>query len=202
MELVQADIDGIEKKLKAWKSKRELLFQTMGVSLQENAGTAECPGILAENLRRIIVDSPDSPYSAQERIQIRELLKACQARSAEPSEMLAAVVSVSDLPGTAIDPIAGLRGDHTLRVGEGWRIFDGEDLWQIRLMRIATRRHGFLWNRESPSQAYFEMRGAPGNRRLEQEIPLKGSFHLKAGRNEIPAEYLGGSSSRISVRIS
>jgi hypothetical protein len=202
LELVQTDIDGIEKKLKVWKSKRELLFQTMGSSLLDNAGAVENPGILSENLRRTIVDAPDSPYSAQERTQIRELLQACQARSAEPSEILAAVVSGSDLSGAMLDPIAGLRGDHTLRVGEGWRIFDGESLWQIRLMRIATRRHGFLWNRESPSQAYFEMRGAPGNRRLEQEIPLKGSFRLKAGRNEIPAEYLGGSPSRISLRIS
>ncbi len=202
LELVQADIDGIEKKLRVWKSKREFLFQTMGVSLQDNTGAAESPGILTENLRRSIVDSPDSPYSAQERMQIRELLKACQARSAEPYEILAAVMSGSDLPGAELDPIAGLRGDHTLRVGEGWRIFDGENLWQIRLMRIITRRHGFLWNRESPSHACFEMRGAPGNRRLEQEIPLKGSFCLKAGRNGIPVEYLGGSSSRISLRIS
>lgn len=201
-ELVQADFDELEKKVRIWKSKREVLFQAMGSPQFDSGAPLEASANLTQNLRHAILDSPNSPYSAQERTQIRELLQACQARSAEPSEILAAVVKGSDIPNATLDPVARLRGDHTLRVGDGWRIFDGENLWQVRLTRIATRRHGFLWHLESPALACFEMRGSPGNRRLEQEISLKGNFRLMAGRNEIPAEYLGGSQSRISVRIS
>jgi hypothetical protein len=202
LELAQADFDELEKKARIWKSKRDVLFQAMGAPQLDSGASFEGSRNLTENLRHGILDSPNSPYSAQERTQIRELLQACQARSAEPSEILAAVVKGSDIPNAVLDPVARLRGDHTLRVGDGWRIFDGENLWQVRLTRISTRRHGFLWHHESPALACFEMRGSPGNRRLEQEIPLKGNFRLKAGRNEIPAEYLGGSQSRISLRIS
>jgi hypothetical protein len=115
--------------------------------------------------------------------------------------MLAAVAKGGDIPCSVFDPLAKLRGSHTLRVGDGWKIFDGSSLWQIRLTRIVTRRHGFLWLRESPSLAHFEMRASPEQRRFEQDVILGKPFRLVAGPNEIPVEYIEGTPSRISVRV-
>jgi len=201
LELVQADFDELQRKLHIWKSKRDWLLEAIGSPQPEALASPEGSGNLADRLRRGILNAADSPYSAQEQQQIRDLLQACQARSAESLEVLKAVVEGSGIPRAVLDPAAMIAGDHTLRVGDGWRVFDGDNLWQIRLTRIATRRHGFLWNQESPDSAFFETRGALQNRRLEQEVALKGTFRLKVGRHEIPAEYLGGTPSRISLRI-
>ncbi len=201
LELAQADLDELGKKIEIWKSRRDLLSRAMGAFPLNPPSGAEGHDNPADNFRRTILDSRGSPYSAQERKQIGDLLDACKAQAADSPQILKALVNISGIPDAVFDPMAVMRGDHTLRVGEGWRIFDGENLWHVRLTRIETRRHGFLWNRESPALASFETRGALHNRRLEQEVPLKGTFRLKVGRNEIPTEYLGGTPSRISIRI-
>jgi hypothetical protein len=129
------------------------------------------------------------------------VLQSCQNKATRPEETLSAVAAKADIPWTVFDPLARIRGSHTLRVGDGWRFFDGDCLWQIRLTRILTRRHGFLWQRESPAQAHFEMRASPHNRHFEQDVALKEKFNLDTGAHGIPVEYLGGTPSRISVRI-
>ncbi len=45
------------------------------------------------------------------------------------------------------------------------------------------------------------MRASPDNRHFEQDVVLKQKFVLDMGPHGIPMEYLGGTPSRISVRI-
>lgn len=198
-ELEQAEMTGLEAKLQIWKKKNSLLLQL--VDSQGGATTRDVAQKMTENFRRKAVESADSPFSAHEREQIRALLQSYEGMTMKPEEVLAAIAKGADIPSSVFDPLAKIRGAHTLRVGDGWRFFDGSNLWQVRLTRIETRRHGFLWLRESPSRAHFEMRASPDQRRFDQDIVLDKPFRLIAGANIIPVEYLEGTPSRISVRI-
>jgi hypothetical protein len=198
-ELGQCEIAELEQKLAVWKRKQALLIEMLGPAGVQNG--AEASHRIVEDLRRVAVDSPGSPFTAQERQQICALLQAVGNKSARPEEIIAAVSKGADIPHAVLDPLAHIRGPHTLHVGEGWKVFDGDSLWQVRLTGIATRRHGFLWRRESPSRAHFELRASPGNRRFDQDVALDGQFALEIGANRIPMEYLGGTPSRISVRV-
>ncbi len=200
-ELAQAELNELEENVRLWKRKHEVLLRALDPVQGSPLPAAESALHLVENLRRSAVDAEDSPFSAHEREQIRTLLQSSRAQSAKPAEILVSISRGTDLPIGVFDPLARIRGAHTLHVGDGWRLFDGDCLWQIRLTRIDTERHGFLWCRESPSVASFEMRGSPDNRRFEQEIRLGEESRLNAGPHEIPVIYLGGTPSRISFRI-
>jgi len=201
-ELAQAELKELEGKLQTWKRKHELLLQALDPAAAGAQGSLDITRSLTETLRRNAVESADSPFSAHEREQIRACLQSQGGRLAGADELLTAVSKEGGIPCSLFDPLTRIRGPHTLRVGEGWKIFDGDSLWQIRLTRITTRRHGFLWQRESPATVHFEMRGSPDNRRFEQDIALQDSFRLQVGPHEIPIEYAGGTASRISLRIS
>jgi hypothetical protein len=200
-ELLQAELGDLEDKLKVWRRKNELLMQMVDSRPSGATGTMDVTQRMTDNFRRDAVESADSPFSAQEKEHIRVLLQSYRGQAVKPEELLAAVAKGGDIPCSVFDPLAKIRGSHTLRIGDGWKIFDGSSLWQIRLTRIVTRRHGFLWLRESPAQAHFEMRASPEQRRFEQDITLGKPFRLIAGPNEIPVEYIEGTPSRISVRI-
>lgn len=172
-ELAQGELSELEVKLKLWKRKQELLLQMLDPAGGEAAHALE---------------TADSPFSAHEREQIRAIVKG-------------QVNHGTDIAWAAFDPLGGIRGAHTLRVGEGWRFFDGSSLWQVRLTRIETRRHGFLWHSESPAQLQFEVKGTPGGGRFEQAIALNGGFRLTAGPHELNVKYLGGSASRVSLQV-
>ena len=201
-ELAQAELKELEEKLQVWRHKHELLLQVLEPPDGGAQGAADLTRRMTEVFRRNAVEAPDSPFSAQEREQIRALLQSYSGKQARPEEILSAISKGGDIPCSIFDPLSLIRGTHTLRVGEGWKIFDGDSLWQIRMTRIITRRHGFLWQRESPARVHFEMRGSPNNHHYEQDVVLEEFFHLQAGPHEIPVEYLGGSASRISLRIS
>jgi hypothetical protein len=199
-ELAQTELSGLEAKVQVWKRKNELLMQM--VDPQGNApSNRDVLQHMTDTLRKKAVEAADSPFSAQEREHIRGLLQSFQGKSVNPEEVFAAVAKGADIPGAIFDPLLKLRGAHTLRIGDGWRIYDGSSLWQIRLTRIITRRHGFLWMKESPAEACFELRSSPDQRRFEQRAKLEKSFRLTAGANTIPVNYLEGTASRISVEI-
>jgi hypothetical protein len=200
-ELAQAEVTELEEKLRVWRRKHELLLQALDPVPGGAQGGGEVTQRVAENLRRSTSDAFDSPFSAFEREQIREVLQSNRAQTARPDEILSAIAKGGDIPCSLFDPLMRIRGSHTLRIGDGWRIFDGASLWQIRLTRIMTRRHGFLWLRESPAQAHFEVRGSPDKRQFEQDVILGKPFELTVGPHAIPVEYLGGTPSRISLRI-
>ncbi len=146
-ELAQAELSELQQKVQLWRRKQELLLQVLGpaeASLQSAGETAQRA---TEDFRRAAIDAPDSPFSAQEQQQICALLQAFHNKGMKPEEIVSAVARGSEIPQVMFDPLARIRGPHTLHVGNGWRIFDGESLWQIRLTRIVTRRHGFLWHR-------------------------------------------------------
>jgi hypothetical protein len=201
-ELAQAEFAELQEKLQLWKQQQELLLGALRLSGDGKQSSIEGWRRVAEELQRTAVDAPDSPFSPQERQQIGSLLKTFQNRPVTPEEIISAIAKGTDIPQVLFDPWARLQGPHTLRVGDGWKIFDGEKLWQIRLTGIATRRHGFLWSRESPSQAHFEMRVSPENRRFQQDVSLEDRFLLEMGPASIPFEYIGGTPSQISVRVS
>jgi hypothetical protein len=199
-ELTQAELTELQEKVEVWKRKQELLLQVMGLE----AGPAQSAGeavIRGRNDLRLAVEAPDSPFSPQERQRILAVLQSFASKAVRPEEILAAIAKGADIPQAVFDPLERIRGPHTLHVGEGWRVFDGESLWQIRLTRIVTRRHGFLWRLESPAQAHFEVHASPDNRTFQQEVALQDSFRLELGASGIPLEYLGGTPSHISVRI-
>jgi len=202
-ELEQAELSELENKVRVWRRKQEILLQMLDPAMAEagvaGAGAPDPARRVLDSFRRRAVDNVDSPFSAQERERIRRLLR--EPHGAKPEEILSAVARETDIPQAMFDPLTRIRGSHTLRVGDGWRIFDGASLWQIRLTRIKTQRQGFLWRHESPSQAHFEIRASPSNRRYEQEVALGKPFRLTVGSNTIPAQYLGGTPSRISLRI-
>ncbi len=185
-ELAQAELTELEDKLRLWKKKQDLLLQTLDLSGQDSARQ---------------FDAPDSPFSAHEREQIRAVLQSQRAMSTQPEEVLPLLARSTEIQWAAFDPLARIRGPHTLRVGEGWRFFDGVSLWRIVLTRIDTRRNGFLWQRETPSRAYFEVRGTPDGRRYEQVVELNKHFRLSAGPHEMSVDFIGGSASRISLQV-
>lgn len=201
LELEQAEFAALEARLATWRAKRDLLERAAGTLMPEGPQEADAARRVADTLRQSAVEAADSPFTAQEREQIRAVLRTCASHAAQPGEILAAVAGRAGIPQALFDPAAAIRGEQTLRVGDGWRMFDGERLWQVRLTRIGTRRHGFWRRRESPARAVFEIRTSPGNRRLEQEIPLDGPFRLKLGANELAGQYLSGAPGRITVRI-
>jgi hypothetical protein len=200
-ELAQTELKDLEAKLQVWRRKHELLLQALDPADGGTPGAADVTQRMTEMFRRNAVEAADSPFSAHEREQIRAHLQSCGVKTTRPDELLSAISKEGDVPCSLFDPLTKIRGPHTLRVGDGWRIFDGDSLWQVRLTRITTRRHGFLWQRESPATVHFEMRGSPDNRRIDQDVALRKSFHLQAGPHEIPIEYVGGTASRISLRI-
>ncbi len=200
-ELVQAELNVLEEKLRVWKRKHELLLEALDPANGGTQGPVDITQRMNEIFRRNAVEAADSPFSAHEREQIRAYLQSYGGKSVRPDELLSAISKEGDVPCSLFDPLTRIRGPHTLRVGEGWKIFDGDSLWQIRLTRITTRRHGFLWQHESPATVHFEMRGSPDNRRFEQDIALQDSFRLQVGPHEIPIQYAGGTASRISLRI-
>jgi hypothetical protein len=199
-ELSQVELNELEARIRNWKRKHELLLQVLDPTEAGNHGTVDLAQRMTESFHHS-VESADSPFSAHEREKIRVLLQSYKGQAIRPEEILMAIAEGADIPCSVFDPLSRIRGSHTLRVGDGWRIFDGSSLWQIRLTRIATRRHGFLWHCESPSQAHFEIRGAPDNRRFEQDVVLGKPFRLTVGPHEVPVEFLGGTPSRISLRI-
>lgn len=200
-ELAQTEVTELEEKLGVWRRKHELLLQMLDPVSGGSQSTGDITQRVTDNLRRAAVEAADSPFSAHEREQIRAVLQSTRGHASRPEEILSAIAKGGDIPCSLFDPLARIRGSHTLRVGDGWRIFDGDSLWQIRLTRISTRRHGFLWHRESPAQAHFEMRASPDNRRFEQDVVLAKPFELTVGHHPIPVEYLGGTPSKISLRI-
>jgi hypothetical protein len=200
-ELAQEEVAALEVRLKVWKRKHELLLRTLDAVPEGAPATGDPVQRVAEILGRATDNAADSPFSAQEREQIRTILQSARSQASRPDEILAAVAKGGDIPCALFDPIAGIRGAHTLHIGDGWKIFDGASLYQIRLTRIMTRRHGFLWHRESPSRAHFDVRGLPEKRQFSQDVPLDTKFEIAVGPHAVPVEYLGGTPSRISVRI-
>jgi hypothetical protein len=200
-ELSQAEMQDLAEKVRVWKRKHELLLQVLDPANGGNQTNVDLAQRMTESFRRNAVEAANSPFSLHEREQIRTLLQSYQGQATRPEEILSAIAQGADIPCAVFDPLSRIRGSHTLRVGDGWRIFDGRSLWQIRLTRIVTRRHGFLWHHESPSLVHFEIRGAPDNRRFEQDVVLGKPFHFTAGPHEIPVDYLGGTPSKISLRI-
>jgi hypothetical protein len=200
-ELDQSEIQELESRLRLWKRKHEILMEALGPVKAGSPNGAEITQRLTDTMARAASDAADSPFSAHEREQIRTVLQSLRTQGARPDEMLAAIAKGADIPCSLFDPLSSIRGAHTLRIGDGWRIFDGASLWQIRLTRIWTRRHGFLWLKESPAKAHFEMRGAPDKRQFVQDVVLEKSFELSVGSHTIPVEFLGGTPSRISLRI-
>ena len=199
-ELSQAELNELEARIRNWRRKRDLLLQVLDPAEAGNHGTTDLAQRVTESMHQSMA-AADSPFSPHEQEQIRVLLQSYQGQAARPEEILAAIAKGADIPCSVFDPLSRIRGSHTLRVGDGWQIFDGHSLWRIRLTRIATRRHGFLWSRESPSQVHFEIRGSPDNRRFEQDVELSGPFRLTVGPHEVPVEFLDGTPSRISLRI-
>jgi hypothetical protein len=199
-ELSQAELNVLEGRIRNWRRKHELLLQVLDPAEAGNHGAVDLVQRVTEGFHQSVA-AADSPFSPHEQEQIRVLLQSYQGQATRPEEVLTALAKGGDIPCSVFDPLSRIRGSHTLRVGDGWRIFDGRTLWRISLTRIATRRHGFLWSRESPSQVHFEIRGAPDNRRFEQDVELGKPFRLTVGPHEVPVEFLGGTPSCISLRI-
>lgn len=201
MELEQGEIDELHNKIEIARRKYLILQQ----ALEQAAGSLQSADRLAARLREALehsaFGSADSPFSPQEREQIRSILNSLQQQPQVPEEILSSITRDGGIRFSLFDPFAGLRGAHTVKVGDGWRAFDGESLWQVRLTGIRTRRHGFLWLKESPAQAFFEVRGSPGNRRLVQEVHPGVPLSLRLGSHDLTVELLGGSAAQITLRI-
>ena len=201
MELEQKEIDELRGKIEISRKKYLILKQAMEDDSISQQSSEELIARLCEAFESNFLGSSNSPFSPQEREQIRSILQARRNHFRAPEEVLSSIARDGGIEFSLFDPFAGLQGEHTLKVGEGWRRFDGENLWHIRLTRIGTRRHGFFWLKESPCKAFFEVQGSPGSRRLVQEIRPGEAGTLPLGARSLPIELLGGSAAQITVRI-
>ena len=200
MELGQRELDELQERIELSRRKYAVLQQALDAAAQDPRD----PGRLMARMHEALssaVDGADSPFSPQEREQIHELLRIHAYNQHTPGEILSAIAQGSGIRPPLFNPFAGLRGPHTLKVGGGWRIFDGENLWQVRLTSIQARRCGFLWLREAVFGAQFEIKGSPGERRLMQEVRAGEQGCLHIGPHDLPVEMMGGSAAQITLRV-
>ncbi len=201
MELEQHELDELQNRIELWRRKYDLLQQALNEAAAPQESSHQVIEKLCKSLELKAVGSADSPFSPQEQEQIRALLRTGRQGRHTAEEILSSISQNSGIRYPSFNPFAGLEGSHTLKVGEGWRIFDGENLWQVRLNSIETCRHGFLWLRERPSQACFEIKGSPGGRRLLQEVDAGGVDALHLGSRDLPVALLEGSAAQITLKV-
>jgi hypothetical protein len=201
-EIAHAELEDIEARLEMWHRREEALHATFQAVLKRRADALRSARELAEEFQfQAAQGGALQGLLPSERALLARAIEESAAQQASPEEILSALRRGLELPSTVFDPLRPMRGHRTLHVGDGWRLWDGERLWQVRLHGIQTRHHGFLWRKESPSQALFEVKGSPGQHLLKQPVALDGHGTIQVGEHHALVECLTGTPSELTLEI-
>lgn len=199
-ELQQAELDATLKEIEVWKRRQAAFDETYAWVLERQGRALESAARFADAIRDR-VQGDRSAFTPQEREQIARCLDAAAGNAVSAGDVLAAVQRGVEIPVGIFDPFRRVYGVHTLKIGSQWRVFDGDTLWTIRLCGVGTRRHGFLWRKESPVSARFDVEGRPGNRVSKKDVSLTQPDSIAVGPHEVRCVFVSGRPYEITVKL-
>lgn len=155
--------------------------------------------VLAGELRRRFVESPASPFTAQQRQQIGRHLELIAA-GASSDDVVEALRKGAE-SGMRFDPFRLERGPRTLRPASHWSGFDGESLWQVQLTRIHEQWRLPFSRRERVGELVFEISGQPGDRKITHHVRPQCETPLPVGEWEIPIRFISGNATQVTIEL-